>query len=355
MAENLMCPYCFHYVEKALLDRNIYCSYDAQAKRFIHTWNPDKIAGKSLLISPQYLHSTKERNVRVISFTGAASQGKTVYIQTLSSILQKRDQGSYVNGFPKSKYQVYCTPLHTESDLSHHPFFTPYDLYWKKGIVPLGTNPRERPPSLIVKFHLKHVKPGFWKQLTGAYNTDVVCIFNDIAGEPAQKAETWVLRGDLVPHCKRTTDTFLIADASLSDDKLAAFLNRLLSAYTAVGTRTRNQNLVIILTKIDLLPTDHPVRHICLTNPFLFENENFDKYRIGVDMVNKKLETYFGETFTNAYNLMKDNFRQLFFTGTSSMGSAPLMVNKEMRVSFDIQPIRVIDPLLFVLSEANHF
>ena len=45
MAENLLCPYCFDYVEKALLDRNVYCSYDAQAKRFTHTWNPDRIAG----------------------------------------------------------------------------------------------------------------------------------------------------------------------------------------------------------------------------------------------------------------------------------------------------------------------
>ncbi|UCH93453.1 MAG: hypothetical protein JSV88_24720, partial [Candidatus Aminicenantes bacterium] len=259
------------------------------------------------------------------------------------------------DGFPKDKYEVYCTPLHTESDLSQHPFFTPYDRLWQKGIVPLGTNPRERPPSLIVKFHLKKMQTGFFSRLVGKYNRDVVCIFNDIAGEPAQKAETWVVQDHLVPHCKRTTDTFLIADASLSEDRLSNFLNQLLSAYTAAGTRTKKQNLVVILTKIDLLPFDHPVRQICLSQPFLLENGNFEEYYKKVLQVNKKLEVYFGETFLNAYNLMKDSFQKMFFTGTSSMGSAPLMFNQEMRASFDIQPIRVVDPLLLVLAEANHF
>ncbi|MCP5047697.1 MAG: hypothetical protein GY940_11035, partial [bacterium] len=166
---------------------------------------------------------------------------------------------------------------------------------------------------------------------------------------------TWVVREDLVPHCKRTTDTFLIADASLPEDKLADYLNRLLSAYTAVGSRTKNQNLVVILTKIDLLPPHHPVRQKCLTEPFLFENENFEAYYNGVIDVSRRLETYFRGTFTNLFNLMKDSFRKLFFTGNSSMGAAPSMVNNEMRVSFDIQPVRVVDPLLLVLSEAGHF
>ena len=355
MPGNLMCPYCFEQVDSRLLDRNVYCTYNGQSKTFFHTWNPGEVPGKPLLISPQYFHSTSERNVRVVTFTGAASQGKTVYIQTLSSILQKRDRGSYTDAFPKEKYEVYCTPLHTESDLSNHPFFTPYDRLWKKGIVPLGTNPKERPPSLIVKFHLKKTQAGIFSRLVGTYNRDVVVIFNDIAGEPAQRADTWLVRGDLVPHCKRTTDTFLIADASIPEDKLSDFLGKLLSAYTAAGNRTRNQNLVLILTKIDLLPPDHRIRQICLSQPFLFENGNFEKYHKAVIDVNGKLEAHFRKKFVNAYNLMKDSFQKLFFTGTSSIGAAPIMYNKEMRVSFDIQPVRVIDPLLWVLSEADHF
>lgn len=355
MPGNLMCPYCFERVDERLLDRNVYCTYNGQKKAFIHTWNPGEVPGKPLLISPQYFHSTNESNVRVVSFTGAASQGKTVYIETLSSILQKRDRGSYSDGFPKDKYEVYCTPLHTEGDLANHPFFTPYDRLWKKGIVPLGTNPKERVPSLIVKFHLNKADPGLWNRLLGGRGRDVVVVFNDIAGEPAQKAETWVLREDLAPHCKRTTDTFLIADASIPEDKLSDFLGRLLSAYTAVGSRTRKQNLVLIMTKIDLLPPDHRVRQICLSRPFLFEKGNFDEYYRKVLEVNERLETYFRKKFINAYNLMKDSFQKLFFTGTSSIGAAPIMYNKEMRVSFDIQPVRVIDPLLLVLSEAGYF
>ncbi len=355
MPEKEICPYCFEYVEEILLDRNVYCSFDAVNKKFLHSGSPGKVPGKTLLISPQYFHSASPENLRVITFTGAASQGKTVYIETLCSILQKRDRGSYVDGFPKNSYDVYCTPLHTESNLANHPFFTPYERLWKKGIVPLGTNPQERPPSLIVKFHLNKGNNGLWHRIRERHKQDVVCIFNDIAGEPAQKAETWVLRDDLVPHCKRTTDTFLIADASLPEDKLAAFLNRLLSAYTAIGSRTRKQNLLTILTKIDLLPPRHRVREICLTEPYLYENGNFHEYTRGIYLVSRKLETYFRENFINAYNLMKDNFRKLFFTGTSSLGAAPLMVNKEVRASFDIQPVRVVDPLLIVLAEAKHF
>ena len=219
----------------------------------------------------------------------------------------------------------------------------------------MGTNPKERPPSLIVKFHLKKTQTGILSRLLGGNKQDVVVVLNDIAGEPAQRAETWLVREDLVPHCKRTTDTFLIADASMPEDKLSDFLGKLLSAYTAAGNRTKNQNLVLILTKIDLLPTDHRVRQICLSQPFLFENGNFEEYYKKVIQVSETLEAYFRKKFINAYNLMKDSFQKLFFTGTSSFGSAPLMYNKEMRVSFDIQPVRVIDPLLFILSEADHF
>jgi hypothetical protein len=82
---------------------------------------------------------------------------------------------------------------------------------------------------------------------------------------------------------------------------------------------------------------------------------NFHQYFRGIYLVSRKLETYSRENFINAYNLMKNNFRKLFFTATSSLGAAPLMVNKEVRASFDIQPVRVVDPLLIVLSEANHF
>ena len=47
MPGNLMCPYCFDRVDRELLDRNVYCSYDARRKEFIHTWHQGNMPGKS--------------------------------------------------------------------------------------------------------------------------------------------------------------------------------------------------------------------------------------------------------------------------------------------------------------------
>ena len=266
----------------------------------------------------------------VFSAVGFRGHGKTVYLAAMLHELENYLTRVWTGFYRQALDQATINNVKNNLKLL------------EQGDLPLPT-PRNFPsPSL----HLLARMPKF---------KDRQFIIYDSPGEAFEEDLAMEQFASFVTHAK--TVLFLISLVNL-DQPLSVEIHRLLEVYTLGMTRMkaklRDQHLIVVYTKADLLLGErffgpHPdvVEYLQQSRPA--EIKDIKRYLAGMLQISNELESFtFNDLHAeNFMNLAKAHFKSISFCATSALGSPP----ENHKLSEVMQPRRVIDPLLWVLSK----
>lgn len=182
---------------------------------------------------------------------------------------------------------------------------------------------------------------------------DKVVIIYDTSGEAFEDD----LRIEQYAHfVKRSRCVFFLVSLDDLADPLPIELHRLLNVYTMAMERmhspTKQQHLVVVFTKADLLPETrlrhYPevVRHLSTSS--YVDLHDLQEYRRRLEQVSQELADFTnnGLEARGFVNLARDAFKSVAYCAVSALGSAP----EGIRLRDAMTPIRVVDPLIWLLA-----
>ncbi len=264
----------------------------------------------------------------VVNAIGFRQHGKTVYFSSLFYALKKLKLANH--------WPAFFTMSLNEDSLD--------TVYENVKMLENGKLPNATPKNFPQPTMIRTQGIPFYA------NNTLLCY--DTGGECFEKPNQLVQFAGFVRRAKATL--FLISISNLDDVNTEA--HRLLNTYVVgmseLGANTRNQHLVVVYTKADALVsdlwqdlvtylTDGTVEKLAYYDNYIDQMGNISRQLR--DFTHNKLEAF---EFLNAADA---NFKTVNFSIISSLGAAP----QEERLSVQIVPRRVLDPLFWMIQKSH--
>lgn len=280
------CPYCLSQVKFVNLTPYVCASCKSTIPR---GYVEDKIA----------IH----KSVGIIGFTG---HGKTVYLTSLFDSLSKLS-AHYSNFYFRSL-----------DDFTHNLLYVKVAKF-RKGVLPDST-PANFPNPALINFNNVPV-----------YNNSYVS-FYDTAGETYANVEQIHRNGIFVQQSNTLFFVISISDVENVDDSLSMLLDTYIRAtYDTLGVNTKEQNLIIILTKADKINLSHELKEYLSEGTVDWYYNDMESKIFDIHSTSFVIENFLTEDLkcNRFVKMSKDNFKNVYYT---VVAAAPETVNEGLRV-----------------------
>ena len=296
---------------------------------------PGKSPGEQVYVCPGcseevpalYVREYRQFPPVVVSAVGFRGHGKTVYFSSLFYVLEKLD----------------LTP--------HWPDFSPMPLN-QEGMETVRANldmldKDTLPPPTTMNFP----RPTIYRVSGIPGQKDCTLLLYDTGGECFEKPNALIRYASFVRHARTA---MLLISASTDEDCLGK-MDQLLRTYVIgmaqLGGDTRQQRLVIVLTKADeLVPrlAKAPDIEEYLRGDIIEGFAEPKPYMAHMASISNQLCQFIGTELKagSFLNLARKSFRAVSFSIVSSLGSRP----DGQKLLSRVVPRRVLDPLLFLMD-----
>ncbi|MCL6533666.1 MAG: GTPase domain-containing protein [Armatimonadetes bacterium] len=278
-------------------------------------------------VPPMYVEEYDQYPPVIMNAIGFRGHGKTVYFSSLFYAL-------YQDTLSKHWKDFYTMSLSEDSlDIVNHNC-----KMLEKGHLPDST-PKNFPRPTLVRFGNM---PIFGSR---------TLLFYDTGGEVFEKSNQIPQYAKFV--MRATTAVFLISVSDLDNttQQMHTLLNTYILGMRDMGAHTQNQNLLVVYTKADTLQerlTEYPdlIRH--LHEGSIEALGNLKTYLQSLKKVSSQLLHFTTDTLNarNFANTARSSFRRVDYCMVSALGARPSGSNLQV----SIQPRRILDPLLWILS-----
>lgn len=329
-------------------------------------------------VDTRYLEVVRKHaeRVRTVCLSGHTKTGKTTWLLSLSGITIYPAGKALHKVFPKSwKFdRIECSMSALMGKREAPNLLRDIDDMWVDGNVP--TRNVEKNPALRCPVIFRLTPPS---RFPWSNQREVVLIFNDIAGELVADAGR-LIDHEKFRHLPATTDVvFLVPIDQINvADQLLGKFSQGLAAQTLGGKslKLKDINLILAISQIDLLTDEHrpeegpplegnkqeELRKILLSPPYtLPANQDEGALRAyfeGMRSVHHQLEEWLGEEAPLLVNAAA-HYGSVRYCGFSSFGfqliEQSMRVGSDFSLPFEPQPIRVADPLFWLLRENGMF
>lgn len=315
----IQCPYCLNFIYPQM-----------ESKGFQH---PYKCKECNNFLPRDFVEKSIPRaSVGLVGFTG---HGKTVYLTALFYLL-KIIQRKNVWG----DFKWLSQDDHTLKIMHHHvPLFESSQL-------PPGTPENFPKPALIQFFNAPEVE-------------DIFLSFYDTAGRVYEESAKITEMGKFVARSSVVLFIISIADCGNNwADEMERLLNTyIIAVHDRLHFNLKNQHLIVILTKADLLNhLPEKLKNFLKEGSFQWWNlannffmDKIKELKIASEFIKEWLEENDCGAFTK---LAKRFFKSVEYSIVSSTGSAPV----ENRLSTRLEPEdpkRVLDPFIWIIEKVR--
>ena len=363
------CPICYGTVPKpAFYKSRVWCDPAAELLERHVTAAGGGEGGRRREVIPQPYHALAQAapsRVRSVTVAGESATGKGVFLLVLSAILHHAHTGWAFGGLVEpcilQDERVADLNVNLQRQL---------DQLLVSGDLPVRTPEHAR--ALRSPWLFSRPKRG-WRGPHGAAERRIAVIFNDIAGEILGDAHRSATNEYFTPHLACTTDVVYVVPAhelAGAARRLGRFRNTLGAVEHVEDVRTRQAvdltqvNLILAINQIDRLrhnadPPLEELLRISLREPYaLAEGDGWSApaYLSAMQEVHHDLVDWLSE---HEPGLLAEarHFGSLRVCGLSATGSAVITRKDEDTVerglAFSPAPVRVIDPLLWILHECR--
>lgn len=309
----MKCPYCVNNITPQLKQKENRSIYECTScKREIHRDIVEDI-------------KTPQTSIGLIGYTG---HGKTVYITSLFYVL-KFFQSNW------SGYHYLC--LDNEANTMVYERVRHFE---ENAELPPGTPINFPHPHLISYSNLP-------------YFGDVRLTYYDVGGQVYENPASISDQGRFVAHAD--TIFFLLSITEFGPLWTSEIQKRLDIYVNAVKNSMRvetkqNQNLVVVLTKSDLILPDLPeTLQKFLTDGDYTQYHDLRAALAGMKTASKQIRQWLMEKQAGGFiNLAESNFRRVEYCVVSATGSAPVQGRLASKLN-PKDPRRMLDPLLWAL------
>lgn len=315
MKNDIVCPYC-------LEEDSIALRKDANNKKFYACSTCNSTI-------PREYAENDSAEIEVISAVGFRGHGKTLYFSSLFYSLDKL--ATIWPGFYSfaGDEQSLDTLKENISKL-------------KKGELP-PPNPASFPIPTNVRFSNM---PGLGNRFF---------LFYDTGGEAYARASKLIKHAGFVKRSKTVIFIICLEDIDFDGMKMHELLSIYVQGLTELGGNPKNQNLLVVFSKGDLLGPKlaawkHIRQYLAKGRLENLENLKLGNYMVGMKMVSARLKK-FARKELNAVqflNFAHDQFKSVEFSIISSLGAKP--VGGKLQV--EINPKCIFDPLLWAIFKS---
>jgi hypothetical protein len=277
------------------------------------------------------LYVQKQRTKRaILSAVGFSGHGKTVFLATLLHELENRMTHLWPNFYRQAlNLESVKTVQHNLEILSH-------------GDLPESTRRNFPNPSI----HLLTPIPQHGERVMIAYDPPGEAFESD---ELIESFAHFIRRSPAV--------VFIISIKDLPEpsyENAYRLLNTYVLGMARMGSKTRDQHLIVTFTKADQFTSQlarYPVVLNHLSTSSQHELHSPKNYVRHLKKVSEELEKFTAQELkAQAFiNLARGSFKSYQFCAVSALGSAP----EDGHLSTSIQPKCVIDPLIWVLEKTG--
>ena len=282
------------------------------------------------LVPPAYVKDYQHFPPVVVSAIGFRAHGKTVYLASLFEML-----------FSPSLARRWTDLWHHALNEESQGVVEKNRLCLKEGRLPDAT-PQNFPIPTIVRI----------SGIPGRRNATL--LLYDTSGEAFEKERPLIDYARFVTQAK--TVMFLIDVHELGDPgrQMHRLLETYLNGMAALKANTRRQNMLLVLTKADVLcgRLDGKWQDLgdYVRQGELCSWENWQIYTHRMRRLSRRLETFVNNELGGAlfHNLARNSFARVSYSVVSALGAEPDRETKRLAVG--AVPKRVVDPLLWVLE-----
>lgn len=375
----LLCPICYGQLDATVFKsrRRVLCFTERMSQdgvpRTVRQHEPelphsDRAVDRPEVIHREYLELARRHSqaIRSVSLAGFTRSGKTTWLLGLSGMLSyPAGNTRFTSAFPAS-WKLMPTICSTEDPRQQESINLAREMeqMWVLGDVPDRTRVQERALRWSVRFDCQQPRTLLGGLLRRAQR-EAMIVLNDIGGEATADALE-LARNKHLLHVKHSTDMVYLMPAhrlGQSAEHFARFCGALSSQEIDGGMIQPGEiNLIVALSMIDLLKYrggDAPeLLEILLRQPHVLPDEGqaseLAEYLRGMQQVDRDLASFLGEKLPNFAN-MASQFASVRCCGFSTFGFEPMRVGArpgaEASLPFAPRPVRVADPLLWLLLE----
>lgn len=315
----MICPYC---LEDVKLTRH-------QEDGAVFYTCP--ICGQAESIPPLYVEEYDLYPPIVMNAIGFRGHGKTVYFSCLFHALYQNTLSKHWEGF----YTMSLDEESLETVNRNRKML-------EEGLLPASTQRIFPRPTMV---RLSGI-PIFGSR---------TLLFYDTGGEAFERSNQIRQYARFVK--RATTAVLLISVGDLKNpaEETHNLLNTYVVSMSEMGAETKNQSLLIVYTKADVLQEklqkkleEYPELLQALQEGSLEALKNLKTYMRSVQKVSKMLARFTSDALgaSNFANFAEDKFRSVDYSIVSALGACPA----EGHLKVAIQPRRIMDPLLWVLN-----
>jgi hypothetical protein len=213
----------------------------------------------------------------------------------------------------------------------------------KKGELP-QTTPKQFPLPTIVQFSNM---PKFKKRFL---------IFYDTGGENFERASSLIDNAKFITRSQTATFFISLHDLEYNPQEMARLLNAYIIGLKDLGGNPKQQHLLVVLTKGDLLASKlelHKQIWDYLVNGDVknIRYSNINSQMTEMKKISKLLKDFLIEDIgaTIFLNLAKENFSNVEICIISALGASP----KGRQLDISVTPKRIFDPILWVMNNST--
>lgn len=311
--KTMICPFCLSDIPA----RSVKCS------------NP----GCERTLPRLYTDDFLELPLSIVSAVGFSSHGKTVYLATLLHVLDELSL----------HWSTYYRQALNESSIEL--IEANRKLLLRDGILPNST-PKNFP------------EPSIWRLANIPSLGDRRLLMYDTAGENFHKVNPLIENAGYISHSPVVL--FFVSVPLIVQDKIdpKGEIDKLLQFYilgmNELKANTRKQHLVVVYTWGDLMEdnlSEYPDVVKYLNKSELAPGWDMNNYLRQMSSISNQLKqfTYHTLKASNFYNMAHSNFASVEYCIVSSLGRPP----SQGRLTIELSPRRVIDPLLWVIQKTG--
>jgi hypothetical protein len=378
------CPVCYHTVPEEVFqnDAGLWCYLEAtqarsddedekiiQRVRSHSNARPPKRPGIDNIeaVHREYLTIARRdpSKIRSVCLGGFSQTGKTTGLLSLWGLMTfPLGNPRLPRAFPPHWQfdQINCSLLDFIRGEDLINIFKQTEAMWIDGDLPTTTTALKRAMRCPVLFRVSRKTKLLWPA-----RREIILNFNDIAGELMTKPAELPNNSDY-PNISTTTDVIFLAPAHQIHNA-SPFLGIFAGGLGAVEFKGRaldigKINLILAISQIDRLRHSHDadaasLLEILMRPPYtLPDNQqsgaSLEEYCAAMKQVHFDLQSWLESKVPNLVRIA-ERFASVRYCGFSAFGFQPVMEEKKVNVQaclpFEPQPVRMADPLLWLLWE----
>jgi hypothetical protein len=316
---------------KALFNKPKICPFCLAEARFQRNQCPE--CGQSIPL--MYISEYKQCPPVVINAVGFRGHGKTVFFSSLFYILQ-------------AELLTKCWPKFCHMPINEQSLKMVFDKAEElaKGILPDSTPKAFLEPALV--------------QMTSIpTQRNCTLLIYDTGGESFENPSQLPQNAPFLKRAKTVMFLVSIPDLERPHVEMAELLNKyVLGMRNHLQASTKNQHLVVVYTKADMIDFRDGWQdlEVYLSKGSMDELVSMKGYVKGMRQVSGLLYKYTRDElranqFLNAANM---SFEDVTFSMVSALGAEPARARSGgvIRLSIKVVPLRVVDPLLWMIGKS---